>query len=394
MNNYKRHYNSRSYSRHRNRKTTNIDINRLIKKVDFEVKETPYEASYKFDDLNISSELKQNIKRKGFISPTPIQDQSIPHIIEGKDIVGIANTGTGKTGAFLIPLIDEIFRNRRQKALIIAPTRELAKQIDDELYSLTKSMNIFSVLCVGGSSIGNQINNLRRNYNFVVGTPGRILDLTNRKVLNLNSFKTIVLDEVDRMLDMGFIQDVKLIISGLPEERHSMFFSATITPEIEKIMNSFVRDYVKVSVKTGDTAQNINQDIIRVKDKSEKVLKLEELLISSELKKVLIFVKTKYNVDKLDKHLYGKGFKVNCLHGNKSQYQRARALESFKKGEVNILVATDVAARGLDVPNVTHVINFDMPDTYEDYVHRIGRTGRASQIGNALTFVEMNPFMR
>jgi ATP-dependent RNA helicase RhlE len=381
--------NSRRGGGSRRPKQGHIDLHKMIRKAIVTEKVVDVNnPTYSFDDLDIARELKENIRRKGFLTPTPIQDQAIPHILLGKDTVGIANTGTGKTGAFLIPLLDKVFKNNSERVLIIAPTRELAEQINEELYLLTKSMRINSVLCVGGMNIGPQMYKLRNPHNFIIGTPGRLLDLVNRRMIDLSKFKTIVLDEVDRMLDMGFINDIKLIISQLPEDRHSMFFSATMNPGVERVMSMFVKEYVSVSVKTGETADNINQDVIHVTNRDEKVLKLEELLLSDQLQKVIIFVRTKIGVEKLDDHLYRKGFKVDSLHGNKTQSKRKRALANFKNGSANILVATDVAARGLDVPNVTHVINFDMPDTYEDYIHRIGRTGRASQIGNALTFVE------
>lgn len=379
----------RRRSKKQNNNIQNINVDKLIKKAVINGIEKPvYVPQNKFQDFKISEQLRNNIITKGYVDPTPIQDQTINHILEGKDIVGIANTGTGKTGAFLIPLLDKVYRDKSQKVLIIAPTRELAEQINNELYSLTKYLQINSVLCVGGVNIGGQIQRLRYQHNFVVGTPGRIKDLMSRNILNLSQFQNIVLDEVDRMLDMGFIHDIRFIISKLAEQRQSLFFSATITPEIEKLISIFAKNYVKVSVRTGETTDNVHQDVIRVKDHSEKISKLEELLSGEELKKAIIFVKTKYGVDKLDQILYKKGYRVDCIHGNKTQSRRKKALDAFKKGHNNILVATDVAARGIDVPDITHVINYDMPATYEDYVHRIGRTGRADKTGIALTFVE------
>jgi superfamily II DNA/RNA helicase len=375
--------------RYGGRKTSSIDVNRLIRKVDVLAPEAEkVKSSFGFHELNIAEGIKKNVISKGFTEPTPIQEQAIPHLLLGKDVVGIANTGTGKTAAFLIPLLDKVHNDRNQNVLIIAPTRELAEQIDMEIKAFSKFMNIYSVLCVGGMSITNQLRELRRSHNFVVGTPGRLIDLGNRSAINFRNFNSIVLDEVDRMLDMGFVKDIKAIIAKLPEQRHSMFFSATMSQDVENVMNLITKDYIKVSVKTGDTSANINQDIIRVKNRDEKMAKLEELLATEDFKKVIIFVRTKHGVDKIDDELYKKGFKVDCIHGNKTQGSRRKALENFKTGRADILVATDVAARGLDIPNVSHVINFDMPETYEDYVHRIGRTGRASKLGHALTFVE------
>ncbi len=389
-NNRRRNFRSnkrRSNNRHAEPKK--LDPNRLVKKASFVPKqESEYQHSFTFEQLPIPNELKKNIRIKGFTAPTPIQNEAIPHILEGRDVVGIANTGTGKTAAFLIPLLNKIHNDRRQKVLIIAPTRELAEQIDQEIFSLTRNMRVMSVLCVGGMSINKQIGRLKSNYNFVVGTPGRLIDLIERGCIRVNAFQNIVLDEVDRMLDMGFIQDIRSIISELPQNRHSLFFSATLDRNIEDIMNSFVRDYVKISVKTGETSDNVNQDVIYVRNKDEKLGKLEEMLADEAFKKVIVFVRTKIGVEKLDSHLYRKGYKVESLHGNKTQNRRKRALDAFKRGHASILIATDVAARGLDVPNVTHVVNFDMPATYEDYTHRIGRTGRGNQIGQAYTFIE------
>lgn len=381
--------NNRSRSNNRRGNSNSIDLSKLVRKaVTTEVVTDIYVPAFKFEELDISVNLKENIRRKGFSVPTPIQGQAIPYILEGKDVVGIANTGTGKTGAFVIPLLEKLTKNRNDNVLIIAPTRELAEQINNEIYALTRNLPIRSVLCVGGVNIGGQISKLRQDPNIIVGTPGRLLDLAKNRYLRLDTFSTIVLDEVDRMLDMGFLPDIKSIISMLPEVRHSLFFSATLTNQVENIMKLFVQDYVKVSVKTGDTSDKVDQDVIHVESHEEKLIKLEEMLGAEEFAKVIVFVRTKAGVEKLDNHLYKKGFKVNSIHGNKSQPKRKRALESFKNGSASILIATDVAARGLDVPNVSHVINYDMPDTYEDYVHRIGRTGRASQTGKAFTFVE------
>lgn len=344
--------------------------------------------AFEYQNLNISNELKTNIIQKGFKTPTPIQEKAIPLILDGKDVVGIANTGTGKTGAFLIPVIEKITQDRRNRVLIIAPTRELADQIEHDAFAFTKNLNMRSLLIVGGASMNAQIGKLRSNPHIIVGTPGRLLDLIERNILNLNYFQTIILDEVDRMLDMGFVHDVKQIIAELPKERQSLFFSATMTSEVEGILNLFSKNYEKISVKTAESSENIHQDIIEVKSREEKDIKLTELLKDEKFPKVIIFARTKRGVKKLDENLIRQGFKVESLHGNKSQPQRKRALEAFKSNRANILVATDVAARGLDVKNVSLVINYDMPETYQDYVHRIGRTGRANQIGHALTFVE------
>lgn len=366
-----------------------IQESRYIKKAETPAEKVAFVPNWNYNELQIDSMLKQNIAQKGYTDPTPIQEQAVSNILEGKDFLGIANTGTGKTAAFLVPLIEKIIRNRSTKVLIIVPTRELAQQINDEIYELTKGLRMFSVQCIGGAGIQNQIYNLRRGFNFVVGTPGRLNDLIERRALNLQGFTTVVLDEVDRMLDMGFVDEIKELIAQLPESRQSLFFSATINPKVEKIMQMILKPgYVKVSVVTGETAKNVDQNVVRVSGRDEKITKLKEILSSQECERVLVFVSTKREVDNLDRHLYDNGFAVDSIHGDKKQRDRQRSILNFKTGKSKVLIATDVAARGLDIPNVSHVINYDEPQTYMDYVHRIGRTGRADKSGIALTFVQ------
>jgi superfamily II DNA/RNA helicase len=340
----------------------------------------------KFSELPVEQVLKDNIVLKGYREPTPIQEGTIPYILEGKDLVGIANTGTGKTAAFLIPLINHILKDPYYNVLIMVPTRELAQQIRDELRSLTQRMRVYSTLCIGGANIRTQIFELRRNPHIVIGTPGRLTDLIERKVLNLSNFSAVVLDEVDRMVDMGFIHDVKYLVSLLPENRQSLFFSATLPSAVEQIMRSFLRDPITVKVQSQETSANVEQDVVRVQG-GDKIQVLEGLLKKEEFKKVLIFGRTKSGVERLSVSLFQKGFKVASIHGDKPQYKRQQAIRHFKDNVISILVATDVVARGIDIPNITHVINYDQPSTYEDYVHRIGRTGRGNQKGTALTFV-------
>jgi len=364
----------------------NIEISRYIKKAVEKVLEE-YTPKNQFSDLAINSQLKNNILSRGFIKPTPIQDQAIPVILEGRDVLGIANTGTGKTASFLVPLINKILKSNNEKVLITAPTRELALQIMDELKLLSKSLCIYSVACIGGANIREQIFALRRNPQFVIGTPGRLKDLVNRKCLNLSKFTNIVLDEVDRMLDMGFINDIKHLISLLPAKRQSLFFSATVSKEADTLIKGFLNNPVKISVTSGDTAENVDQDVVKVEDKSKKIDSLHDLLIKDEFKKVLIFGRTKRGVEGLSRSLQERGFKVGAIHGNKSQAKREKVLKLFKTNQIQTLIATDVAARGLDIADITHVINYDLPATYNDYIHRIGRTGRANKAGKALTFI-------
>jgi superfamily II DNA/RNA helicase len=364
-----------------------IAHSQYIRKADPIVESKPYVPINKFGDFKINTVLKANILKKGYVNPTPIQDTAIPFLLAGRDVVGIANTGTGKTAAFLIPLLDKILNNPQEKVLVIVPTRELALQINEEFWGFRGSLNLYSVCCVGGMGIYNQISGLRRLHNIVIGTPGRLRDLVDRKAINLAQFKTIVLDEADRMLDMGFVDDMRFVMSKMAPNRQTLLFSATITNEIDKLIKEFLNNPEKISVKTGDTARNVEQNIVRVPRGADKTDHLHELLNQKEFSKVLIFGRTKHGVEKLSKDLIKRGFKAESIHGDKNQSGRQRALKNFKDNQSQILVATDVAARGLDIPNVTHVINFDVPATYEDYVHRIGRTGRANQTGIALTFV-------
>lgn len=346
------------------------------------------EIKNSFADFRLSNELQENLKKREYKTPTPIQDQSINHIINGRDLIGLANTGTGKTAAFLLPLIDKVFRDKTQKVLILAPTRELALQIDNEFRQFSWSMKIFSAVCVGGSPIYKQINNLRRFPNFVIGTPGRLKDLSDRNLLKFETFNNIVVDEIDRMLDMGFVDEIRNILNKLPEKKQSLFFSATMPPKIRDITNQFLVDPITIEIKSRETAENVDQDIVRVRSSEMKFKQLEEVLRQSEVKKVLIFSETKRDVEKLTNNLSSAGFKADSIHGDKRQHQRQKALSMFKTDAVNILVATDVAARGLDIDDISHVINYTVPQTYTDYIHRIGRTGRGDKKGFALTFVE------
>lgn len=340
-----------------------------------------------FSDFLISDQIKQNIINKGYASPTPIQDKAIPEILIGRDIIGIANTGTGKTGAFLIPLLNKVVNNRSQKVLIVAPTRELAVQIEDELMIFARNLGIYSVLCIGGIGLGTQIRGLRDKHDFVIGTPGRILDLKKQGKINLFAYNNVVLDEVDRMLDMGFIKDIRSILSFIPQNRQSLFFSATIPNLALPIIHSFLKNPQTISVKSTDSLDGIKQDIIKVRGKQKSDV-LRSLLKTEGFDKVLVFGRTKWGMEKLSKALIAGGFRAAAIHGNKNQNQRQRALDEFKNGRLQVLLATDIASRGLDIEDVTHVINFDPPASKEDYIHRIGRTGRADKKGVAITFME------
>lgn len=360
----------------------------FIKKADLSLPNKAFTPANSFADFNLHRLVKENIAARGYSEPTPIQDQAIAPIIEGRDLIGLAGTGTGKTGAFLIPIINKIFIERTHKALIIAPTRELAQQIREEFYKLTEGMKIYSTLVIGGANMNRQIWDLRRNPHVVIGTPGRLKDLVQQKYIVVADYDTFVLDEVDLMVDIGFIADIKFFLGLLPKVRQSLFFSATISPKIREILQSFVNDPVTVSIKKADATSNIDQDVVRIVDRSKKIDQLHDLLIKDDFKKVLIFGRTKHEVEKLHKELEIRGFKTGAIHGNKTQGHRQRILQSFKQSDIQILLATDVASRGLDIENVTHVINYDLPETYDDYIHRIGRTGRAGNKGTALTFID------
>lgn len=342
----------------------------------------------RFSDYNISDKLKRNIEEHGYSIPTAIQEKAIPQILAGRDIIGIANTGTGKTAAFLITLINKSYLDRNQRTLIVVPTRELAIQITDEFNVFAKGTDLEAVATVGGINIRRQTYALRHRPHFVIGTPGRLKDLIGRGELNLMQFQNIVLDEVDRMVDIGFIRDIKYLISLLPKVRQSLFFSATVDGKTKEILQDFVTNPVTITVKQQDTAENIEQDVVRLSGNRPKIDVLHDLLLQPGFDKVLIFGRTKWGMEKLSRALTDRGFKTASIHGNKSQNQRQRALEDFRNDETKILIATDVASRGLDIEDVTHVINYDAPTSYDDYVHRIGRTGRAGKPGIALTFVE------
>lgn len=345
-----------------------------------------YEPTHQFSDFAVNPLLQQNLTDKGFVMPSPIQDQAIPHGLEGRDVIGIADTGTGKTAAFGIPILHRIMLSD-SRVLVVAPTRELAQQIDAEFRGIAKGSNLAAATLIGGASMGAQLRDLRHNPQIVIGTPGRIKDHLERGTLRLTNFNFVVLDEVDRMLDMGFINDMRRILSALPAERQSFFFSATLDARVQALIETFSHDPVTISVKTGDTGENIHQNIVEYNHDGEKIDKLHDVLNDEAVRKVIIFDDTQRSVERLSNELIARGFVADAIHGGKTQGQRQRSLKRFKDSEVKILVATDVAARGIDVKDVTHVINYSTPQTYADYVHRIGRAGRAGKVGHALTFI-------
>jgi len=342
-----------------------------------------------FEELVLDPQLQLRIKHKGFEKTTEIQDKTFEIVSEGKNVIGIANTGTGKTGAFLIPIINNLLQNKnKNKTIVLVPTRELAQQVEQEFKSLSKGLKIFSSCFIGGTSINKDIDKLKRLNHVIIGTPGRINDMINRRALRLNDFTKVVLDEFDTMLDMGFINEVKKIIEQLHNRNQTILFSATENPKQQNIIDNLIQGYEKVRVSEGKAnTDNIYQEVIKTKDDIEKNQMLVDLLRKEEFKKVLIFSETKRQVSKLCRILKKFDINVDEIHGDKSQQYRSKAIQKFKSGNINVMVATDVASRGIDIDNISHVINYRVPSSKESYIHRIGRTGRAGKEGYAITFL-------
>ncbi len=370
----------------RKRVMPTFNPSQFINKNPVDTKEAAYVPTHQFKDFAIDERLKRTIAAMGITTPSPIQDQVIPLILDGKDVVGLAETGTGKTAAFLIPLIERKKSDIRSATLILTPTRELAIQVDNELQKLARNFRFFSTVCVGGAGIHPQIRQLKRTNQFIIGTPGRVKDLIERGALHTSNITSVVLDEADRMLDMGFINDMKLILGMLPKGRHTLFFSATMDEKTKLLIHQFMNDPKVVSVKKKDVTNSIEQDVVPFPP-THKFETLVDLLKQDTFKRVIVFGAMKHSVEKLGKELNQQGITSESIHGNKNHGQRQRSLLRFKSGQVKVLVATDVAARGIHVDDVSHVINYDLPNTFEDYVHRIGRTGRSSKAGKALTFI-------
>jgi len=345
---------------------------------------------HNFDDFGFRPQLINAIRAKGYTKPTPIQDQIIAPIMEGRDVLGIAATGTGKTAAFALPIIQMLLDNPSQKTIILAPTRELAMQIKQEFRSFSAGLPVYVALAIGGAFIREQIVDIKRGAQIIVGTPGRIQDLAKRRAFHFGSFSRVVLDEVDRMLDMGFVDEIRGIMDQIPQSRQTLFFSATANGKVASLIDTILHDPIKVSIQGKEASDHVEQNVVRCKQETKKET-LAELLKSEELKKVLIFGETKRMVEELSTWLYQTGFSADSIHGDKPQNKRARVLKLFKENQIKILVATDVAARGLDIADITHVINYSQPNNYDDYIHRIGRTGRGNAKGYALTFVEDRP---
>jgi ATP-dependent RNA helicase RhlE len=345
-----------------------------------------------FKELNISEPILRTLDEKGYISPTPIQEQAIPFVLNKKDLLGLAQTGTGKTAAFSIPIIQQLCyskekeQKRKIKALILTPTRELAIQINECIKEYAKYTGLRHTIIYGGVSQNDQVNHLKAGVDILVATPGRLLDLLNQGYVNLGSIRHFVLDEADRMLDMGFIHDIKKLLPKLPKEKQTLLFSATMPQAIAAMSQSILRNPVRVEVTPASSVVDTVKQYIYFVEKEAKKDLLINLLVKDKEQSALIFSKTKHGADKIAKQLCKAGIDSEAIHGNKSQNARQRALNNFKSNKTRVLIATDIAARGIDIDKLELVINYDLPDVPETYVHRIGRTGRAGNTGTALTF--------
>lgn len=351
-------------------------------------------TTHTFQDLALIEPLLKSVERSGYVQPTPIQMKVIPHLLEGKDLLGIAQTGTGKTAAFSLPLLQNLAKNQKRRVprhvrvLVLAPTRELAIQVHQSFQTYGDSLRLKFSLAFGGVSQVPQVQSLSAGTDVLVATPGRLLDLLNQGFVSLSEVEAFVLDEADRMLDMGFIHDIRKILAVLPKKRHNLLFSASMAPEMEKLAHSILVNPVKVAVNPpSSTAEMIDQSVLFV-DKSSKRELLTHLFANPEFNRVIVFTRTKHGANRVAEFLGKAGISSRAIHGNKSQSARQNALNEFKAGRLRALIATDIAARGIDVDNISHVINFELPNEPETYVHRIGRTARAGTSGVAISLCD------
>ena len=371
------------------KKEATLDPSSLMQKNEGSVKEK-FVAAKRFAELPLSHKLKVNIHSKGYEWPTEIQQDSLDLLLEGRDLIGIASTGTGKTAAFLIPLVEQLLTGPSEfTTLIVVPTRELALQVEQELRDLTRGMNFYSSCFIGGTNVERDVEKLRRRNHFIIGTPGRLLDMADRGALKLGGISVLILDEFDRMLDMGFIQDIRKMVRAIGNRKQTMLFSATIDPAQKELIREIVKDPHVIKVHNGtDASSSVKQHIVNVEEGANKFEMLVDLISDESFSRVIVFAETKRMVDKLSKRLNRSGVEASHIHGDKTQNFRNRAIKRFKDGTSRVLVATDVAARGIDIDDVSHVINYQLPKTRDSYVHRIGRTGRAGKEGIAYTFVD------
>lgn len=350
-----------------------------------------------FSDLPLSPLILKAITQEGYDTPSAIQEQAIPAVLEGHDVMAAAQTGTGKTAGFTLPMLEILSRKKatttnQPRGLILTPTRELAAQVAESVKTYGRHLPLQSVVVFGGVKAGPQIAKLRRGCDIVIATPGRLLDLVNQGSVKFNKLEMLVLDEADRMLDMGFIHDIKKLLKVLPKKRQNLLFSATFSDDIRKLAKGLVNDPIEMSVTPRNATATTVQQWLAPVDKEKKNAAITHLIKDREWEQVLIFTRTKHGADRLSRHLESKGVKAAAIHGNKSQGARTRALDGFKKGTIRALVATDIAARGIDIAQLPQVVNFDLPDVAEDYVHRIGRTGRAGAEGQAVSLVSAEQF--
>lgn len=343
-----------------------------------------------FKEFNLSDAILRALEEKGYQKPTPIQQQAIPHILSGNDVVASAETGTGKTAAFSIPILEAVSKNKHIKgirALVLAPTRELAMQVFENLQFYGKYLPIRSAVIFGGVSQFHQVKEIRKGIDILVATPGRLHDLMNQGIITLKQLEVLVLDEADRMLDMGFIHDIKRLIKVLPASRQNIFFSATMPEEVQTLIKNIAKSPLRIAAESRTKKGEIRQSVYHVaKDKKRALLK--HVIVEQAMQNVIVFARTKHGADRIAKDLNKSGITAEAIHGDKSQNARQRALANFKNSATRVLVATDIAARGIDVADLSFVINFELPETAETYTHRIGRTGRAGQTGWALSFCD------
>ncbi|HCM74970.1 MAG TPA: ATP-dependent helicase [Cytophagales bacterium] len=365
-----------------------IDPRLFVKKAT-PLAEVTFQPSIKIEDLNVDARIKANLLSKGYIYLTEIQERAIQPVLEGKDVMGIAQTGTGKTAAFLVPIVHNLLGKAPAfQTLVVVPTRELAVQVEEEFKSIVKGLNLSSACFIGGTSVGRDITRLKRPSHIIIGTPGRLIDLARQNALHFRDFKTLILDEFDRLLDMGFLKDIKTMLAGMTNRKQTVLFSATEENNQKKLIQSLLHNQVDVRVSSGNVSgDHIDQEVITVKAGEKKLDILVNMFRDQTFHKVIVFAETKRGVSQVRKNLAHAGIKVDEIHGNKSQNYRLKALNDFKSGKIQALIATDVAARGLDISEVTHVINFQPPRDFDSYIHRIGRTGRAGKGGKAFTFL-------
>ena len=395
MNTIKKHHKRRSQGgNHKQRSgrrqaAASLDYNQLIKKQS-EVKQIDeFVSNYTYEELMLHPALKKSLSNKGYERPTEIQEKSLEHLLNGENMVAVAKTGTGKTAAFLIPVIENLLTLERPfQTLVVVPTRELAQQVEMEFRDLTRGMGLYTTCLIGGTSVRRDLDKLKKRNHMIVGTPGRLMDMYRQGALKLANISVLVLDEFDRMLDMGFVKEIQQMVGAMRQRSQTMLFSATLDKSQKEIIREIVPEAVQLRISSGQSAgDNIEQHVIKVTETEDKFSLLLELLESPGFEKVIVFAETKRLVDRLNKKLDKNGVTSVIIHGDKSQNYRSRAIRNFKDGRSKVLIATDVAARGIDIDDVSHVINYQIPLTMESYLHRIGRTGRAGKKGTAYTFV-------